>query len=184
MPLQWPDPAHLMNLNDLLAVGGSLPSPLALWVWASHVCCSGGPGVLGHSTPPALWHLCHLSLLISSLLRQWCPAPALPSPRVPAAGAISIHVVGLLLSLSRLSGQTKEICPSKNENHLSQGSSSLVRVVSLPARGMTNGPRPSLCREKRAVWLRSGRLRWVQARVAWGLGTEPYAVGLRGIRAA
>lgn len=71
--------------------------------------------------------------------RQRCPAPVLPSPRVPAAGAISIHVVGLLLSLSRLSGQAKEICPSKNENHLSQGSSSLVRVVSLPARGMTDG---------------------------------------------
>lgn len=99
-----------------------------------------------------------------ALAASQCPAPVLPSPRVPAAGAISIHVAGLLLSLSRLSGQAKEICPSKNENHLSQGSSSLVRVVSLPARGMTDGsqrsPRgnkgPSGCGSVLALGTQSG----------------------------
>lgn len=93
----------------------------------------------GHPMGALVLHIGVPWLLLPPLLRQQCPAPALPSSRVPAAGAISIHVVGLLLSLSRLSGQAKEICPSKNENHLSQGSSSLVRVVSLPAQGMTNG---------------------------------------------
>lgn len=147
MPPWRPDPANLIHLDDLPAAGGGLPSSLALWAWASSVCCSGRPGVLAPPPPPPQ-HLGCLSLLVSPLLHQWCPALALLSPRVPAASAISIHVTGLLLSLSRLSGQTKEICPSKNENHLSQGSSSLVCVVSLPAQGMTNGSQPSLCSKK------------------------------------
>lgn len=139
MPPWWPDPASLM--------------PPGCWWGAAFIpcpclgilCVAPGVWVSWHPTP---WHVSLLSLLVSLLLHQRCPAPALLSSRVPAAGAISIHVVGLLLSLSRLSGQTEEICPSKNENHLSQGSSSLVRVVSLPAQGMTNGSQPSLCNEK------------------------------------
>lgn len=143
---------------DLLPAAGGLSASLALWVF-----------FWGCQQPPQQ-HVGCLSPLVSLRLHWQCPAPALPSPRVPSATAISIHVVGPLLSLSRLSGQSKEICPSKNENHLSQGSSSLAcGFFGSPGDDEWFADIP--VRLKKGIWWGLGRVRGALGWLGCGKGT-------------